>query len=349
MADENDVIEKDDDALEFPVAEDDDFEVEVVDDAEESETEEETEEEAPAAKAEEEDTDDEEVAPSDDDDLTEEDEAEINSYSKNVKKRILREIRAKKRVEEELTTVKTQAGQFIGRLSEEGKKTFSRAEALQKQYDDMQDSYATLLEQSFTEKAQFLQEKLKRAKDEGDTGVEVAALSELQTLSTQKAELANISRNIKSARAERKPAENVFEKVVPAAQTQQAPKVVPPTPRGQKWKESRSWYGKQKFSEVTEFAHVVDRKLFAEGLNPNSKEYFVELDRRLSKRFPELYKTNKPKNSSVAPVSSGVGKSASSKGKVTLNRSDLNRMRAFGLDPSNKAHLREWAKSKGAA
>ncbi|HYC65580.1 MAG TPA: hypothetical protein VEC14_12680, partial [Reyranellaceae bacterium] len=34
------------------------------------------------------------------------------------------------------------------------------------------------------------------------------------------------------------------------------------------------------------------------------------------------------------------------KGKVTLTQADLDNMRAFGMDPKNKEHLREYALNK---
>lgn len=293
------------------------------------------------------------VDPDADDDDDEVD-AELKTYSKNVQKRIQREIRAKKAVQEELVEIKTKASGYIAKLHDEGKKTFDQAVSLQKQYDEMQDSYATLLEQSLNEKAEFLQERLRRAKEEGNTEVEVKAMSELQTLSVQRGELQNITRTIKGTREKREAPKNIWELSDEAKAAQAAAAAAPAkakaTPRGEKWMQARSWYGKPKFVEATEYAHIVDRKLVADGLNPNSKEYFTELDRRIAKRFPELYKAKaKTTTTPVAPVSSGTSRATAPKGKVILTKVDLQKMQRFGLDPSNKAHLREWAKQKSAS
>lgn len=326
-------------------------EEEVVPDADEAADDEDDEEETPADAAADPEDDEEEVDSEDDE---EEVDAELKTYSKNVQKRIQREIRAKKAVQEELVEIKTKASGYIAKLHDEGKKTFDEATKLQKQYDEMQDSYATLLEQSLNEKAEFLQERLRRAKEEGNTDIEVKAMSELQTLSVQRGELQNITRTIKGTREKRETPKNIWElpDEVKAAQAASAaaPAKAKPTPRGETWMQSRSWYGKPKFVEATEYAHIVDRKLLADGLNPNSKEYFTELDRRIAKRFPELYKAKaKTTTTPVAPVSSGTSRSTAPKGKVILTKVDLQKMQRFGLDPSNKAHLREWAKQKSAS
>ncbi len=89
-----------------------------------------------------------------------------------------------------------------------------------------------------------------------------------------------------------------------------------------------------------------------EGYDPKSKEFFVELDRRIAKRFPELYARKAPKNMGGAPAGTGAAtstRSAVGKRTIKLQKSDLIRMQKFGLDPQNKAHLQEWARSKGAA
>ena len=44
----------------------------------------------------------------------------------------------------------------------------------------------------------------------------------------------------------------------------------------------------------------------------------------------------------------GGAQSAPGKRTVTLNKADLDNMRRFGLDPTNKAHLREYASNKAA-
>ena len=56
-----------------------------------------------------------------------------------------------------------------------------------------------------------------------------------------------------------------------------------------KWMERNSWYDPNGDSEDVEIAKVIDQRLVKEGWNPNTSEYWDELDKRLQKRIPHRY------------------------------------------------------------
>lgn len=56
-----------------------------------------------------------------------------------------------------------------------------------------------------------------------------------------------------------------------------------------KWMDRNPWYDPNGDDEDVEIAKVVDQRLVKEGWNPNSSEYWEELDRRLQKRIPHRY------------------------------------------------------------
>jgi hypothetical protein len=56
-----------------------------------------------------------------------------------------------------------------------------------------------------------------------------------------------------------------------------------------KWMDRNQWYDPNGDDEDVEIAKVVDQRLVKEGWNPNSSEYWEELDRRLQKRIPHRY------------------------------------------------------------
>lgn len=356
VEDQDDLIDvgTDDETPSFAPEVEDDLEVEVESEpAENDEQDGEGDTEDVAEEAAEDDSADEFADPDAEEESAEED---LSGYSKNVRKRIEREIRLRRKVEEEarteIETTRTQATQIITKLREEGKRVFEKATEEQKKYDALQDSYAELLQSSLSEKGELIQERLRKAKEDGDTSAEVKYLSELQQLAAQQTQLGSIKRNIDETRRARKPLQDIWTAPAQQQQTpaQQAPKVDPGTKLGSTWKAQRTWFGKPKFAEATDFAHVIDKRLIAEGYNPNTKDFFVELDRRLAKRFPELYRRKAPKVS-VAPVGSGASNSgkAAAGNKVKLSRHDIDVMRRFGLDPSNKNHLREFALQKRGA
>lgn len=56
-----------------------------------------------------------------------------------------------------------------------------------------------------------------------------------------------------------------------------------------KWMDRNQWYDPNGDDEDVEIAKVVDQRLVKEGWNPNTSEYWEELDRRLQKRIPHRY------------------------------------------------------------
>jgi hypothetical protein len=56
-----------------------------------------------------------------------------------------------------------------------------------------------------------------------------------------------------------------------------------------KWMDRNPWYDPNGDEEDVEIAKVVDQRLVKEGWNPNTSEYWEELDKRLQKRIPHRY------------------------------------------------------------
>lgn len=90
------------------------------------------------------------------------------------------------------------------------------------------------------------------------------------------------------------------------------------------WMEDNSWFDPNGDDEDSQIARVVDQKLVKEGWNPNSEEYWEELDKRLQKRLPHRYtddtderevRTRRPRS---VVTSSGRESAASSGGRNTF-------------------------------
>lgn len=360
--------------VEIEVGSDEDLTYEIVDDpivSAGADDDEDDETPAPAAKkleAEEEEEDDEpalgaaELEPveiSEDPDEFVEDE-EFQSYSKRVKKRIKTLWNENVAAKREAETIKTQATEVITRFRNEGAAVVETLKSREKEYDDLQDAYAKLLEQSLVDREERIIKEMADADESLDSAAKARLQHQLQTLMYQKNQLREISTSLPSQRKAReeklKPWESTFVPVQQQATQQggqQATQPQPATQLGQQWKTNRKWYGRPGYEAETIYAHTIDEKLVRSGKNPNSPEYFAALDREIAKKFPALYKVRpKPGSQTVAGVPAGgassAGSKAPAKGKVKLNRRDLEVMRNFGLDPNNPAHLKEYAAQKRA-
>ena len=115
--------------------------------------------------------------------------------------------------------------------------------------------------------------------------------------------------------AKRRADERVAVEQQPMAQPQQmqqqaAPQQQPQVdPKAQGWAEKNEWFGQDEV--MTYAAFGVHRKLVEEeGFDPQSDEYYSEIDRRIRAEFPHKFKASKKSgNSQVAPAGSSASRS----------------------------------------
>lgn len=119
----------------------------------------------------------------------------------------------------------------------------------------------------------------------------------------------------------------------------------------------------------------IDSELMTEGFDPNTTEYYEELQSRFNDEFPDFEMAlpggrrnrrqemddeddedtlTQPRNRRQAvrqlsaSINRGAGQPTSRNGRVVLNKSDISTMEQFGLDPSNQEHVLAFAAEKRA-
>lgn len=133
------------------------------------------------------------------------------------------------------------------------------------------------------------------------------------------------------------------------AQQQAAPRV---NPKVQEWMDKNDWFNNPDFERETRRARSIDAALHADGYRVEDEDYFQELERRLDKagvKPPKRRTNGEAGNTQMkeSPVAGGrVDAPTGGKRTVTLTRDDLAFMQTCGLDPKNKAHLKEFAMNK---
>ena len=144
-------------------------------------------------------------------------------------------------------------------------------------------------------------------------------------------------------------------------QQQQAP--AEPTSEALTWHERNQWYGNgedQEHLQATQFAYFTHFNLINEGFEPDSDDYYSQLDTRVGKVYPKLIGAENSNDNAVQngsrPAVQRVSSSASPGGRqqtrgnksgVTFSNSEVERLR--GLKPHNMAMetwLRHVAKEK---
>ena len=233
----------------------------------------------------------------------EENEEELEEYSAGVKSRI---DKLTKRFREEERQKQT-AVEYAENVKKENDSLKGRLESLDKGYQEQFGGRVT----SQLDSAKRL---LKEAHENGDVDKIVEAQEALAALSVEKGRLAS---------AQQRAVES------PPPPPEQAPRPQPPAkadPKAESWAARHDWFGQDEV--MTYAAFGVHRRLIEdEGFDPQSDEYYAELDKRMIDEFPHKLGKKSPSNG-------GSKKVASAEASASRNRSGRKTVR---LTPSQVA------------
>lgn len=127
-------------------------------------------------------------------------------------------------------------------------------------------------------------------------------------------------------------------------QNQEPQQEIKPTSEALSWHDQNQWYGDSENEEnlqATQFAYFTHFNLINEGFEPDSEEYYNELDTRVFRIYPDLRsepkagkQEDRPAVQRVASASpAGRQQTRSNKRGVKFTQSELQRLR--GLKPHN--------------
>jgi len=244
---------------------------------------------------------------------------EVEEYSEGVKKRIAKLTKKMREAERQ----KEEAIQYARRVTAEKNELGKTATSLDKNYtQEMEGRIASSIAAA--------QSKLAIAREQGDAKAEVEALTSISQLGYEQGKLAEIkSRHaMEEKEAKARP-------VLPTQPTQAAP---PPDPRAEEWASRNEWFGKD--NAMTYTAFDLHRKITEEeGLDPQSNEYYAEIDKRIRLEFP--HKFGKVENQTSKPtqnVASATRSSKTGRKSVKLTSSQVAIAKKLGVP------LEEYAK-----
>ena len=151
---------------------------------------------------------------------------------------------------------------------------------------------------------QTLKEIIKRAREEGDIDTETEAHQRLTDMVMEQRQVAGYLQQ-QSAEIER-----YKQQPVQQQQVQQAPQKPAPSPRAEKWAGDNPWFGQDRV--LTYAAWGVHQTLVEqEGVDPNTEEYYTQLDQRLRDEFPKRFAPQQSRQQrsvpAVAPASRSSG------------------------------------------
>ena len=229
--------------------------------------------------------------------IEEEKKDELEDYSAGVKTRI---DKLTKRMREE-ERQKQSAVEFAENVKKENDNLKSRLQNLDKGY---QEEFGGRIDSQLDS----AKRAMKDAHEAGDSDRLVEAQEALATLTVEKSKL-------------KKPVEQVD----PVPQVQQQPQQQvqqqqPPDPKAEAWANKNEWFGHDEVMTYASFG--IHRRLIEdEGFDPQSQEYYAELDKRLASEFPHKLGTQATNGGSRRVASAETSKSRNKGGRKTVRLS----------------------------
>ena len=208
---------------------------------------------------------------------------ELEDYSKGVQSRIAKLTRKMREAER-----REQAALDYAKGVEE------KRQALEKRFEKTDADYVKKFETSISTGLEAAQKELASAIEAGDAQAQVEANKRIATLAFENAKL----EQAKAGREEQQEEKPVLSQ--PPIKTQQMDDPINPDPKAEAWASQNSWFGTDKAMTYTAFEIHKDLTE-KEGYDPNSNEYYAEVDRRIKVDFPHKFGTTDNKQT-AAPV-----------------------------------------------
>jgi len=208
----------------------------------------------------------------------------------------------------------------------------TEAEQLKQRMNNLDSSYVSEFSTRVTAQMDQAENELSRAMELGDTKAAVEAQRKITALAIQadRAEQAK-SEQARHAQQAQQYAEYQKEHVQQPAQPKR------PDPKAEKWALKNSWYGDDQAMTYAVFG--IHKKLIEqEGFDPQSDEYYTELDRRMADEFPHKLKSQSKRPAQTVASASRTATTGRSGKKVRLTPSQVAIAKKLGVP------LEEYAK-----
>jgi len=199
---------------------------------------------------------------------------ELEQYSEGVQKRIAK-----------LTKKWREAERQKEAAIEYAKGVQVEQETLKNKLSTIEPNYVSAMEGRVISGLQAAQSQLAKAREDGDINAEVQAQKMIARLGVEEARVANLKKQTEIKSTEVK---------TPTLDQAIAPQQTKPDPKAEEWAERNSWFGQDAAMTYTAF-DLHDKLTKEEGFDPNSDEYYAEVDRRMKLDFPHKFVKTEPK------------------------------------------------------
>ena len=222
--------------------------------------------------------------------------SELEEYSKGVQSRIAK-----------LTRKMREAERREKAASEYAQAVEAKRQALEKRFEKTDADYIKKFETTISSGLEAAQKELAAAIESGDATAQVEANKRIAQLAFENAKLEQAKEGREAKQAE-KPV-NLSQGGDVEQPAMDDP--INPDPRAEAWAAKNPWFGSDRAMTYTAFEIHKDLTE-KEGFDPNSNEYYAEVDKRIRVDFPHKFGNTEQKQS-TAPVQTVASASRSVK------------------------------------
>ena len=230
---------------------------------------------------------------------------ELENYSKKVQiriKKLTEKYRKEERDREEAVSM--------------AQKLLAENNKLRGQVKNLDKGYVNSEEARVQGEIESVKQQYRNAYENGDSDAMFAAQEQLSKMALMQERVRVAKQRLSQEEAAPAP-----EQAAPAAQP--APQKAQPTPdpRAQEWADKNEWFGSD--DVMTYAAFGLHKKLVEEeGFDPNSEDYYNEVDKRMRSEFPHKFQaTKKSGGAQVAPAGASATRSTAKSGRRSVKLS----------------------------
>ena len=198
-----------------------------------------------------------------------EDDTKLEDYSKGVQSRISKLTRKMREAERR----EAAATEYASSLEQQRKLDQDR-------FQKVDSDYTKKFEDNIKTGMDSAQNDLARAIESGDAKAQVEANKRIATLAFDNAKL----EQRKESKAQEKPVQLSDGGQLPKETPRQMPQA---DPMAEDWASKNTWFGRDRPMTFTAFE--IHKDIVKEGFDPNSDEYYAEIDKRIKVDFPHKF------------------------------------------------------------
>jgi len=214
----------------------------------------------------------------------------------------------------------------------ETKRAQEETAQLKARLDRLEKGSETQAQNEFQNNYDLTKKALHKAFEEGDTDAQVNFSEQLADMRAA-IRMSELQKQMQQTQA-----------VSPTVGRAQQTATNPAPPKAMDWWQKNNWFNSKGYERETAAARAIDVQLDLEGHDKNSEDYYINLNNRLQKMFPELISGSdqtKTRVKSRQPVSPTAGGSIYKGNRVRMTQDQLRMARELGIN--DEAGLKKYA------